>query len=79
MSHTTVLDPFRLRATMADHWAAYLRENYRNAEEVAVVFGVRFQTALNWWQGANKPSGDVVAHEVMREPQRFATYMRRHA
>lgn len=61
MSHPKVFDPRGFRARFADLWAEFLRENYRNPEEVAVSYGVRYQTAVNWWQGANRPSGDVVA------------------
>lgn len=49
------------RQFFAAKWALFVRENYRNPEEVAVVFGVRFQTALNWWNGDNAPSGFAVA------------------
>lgn len=61
MSHTKVLDPRAFRARFADYWSQFLRANYRNPEEVAVCYGVRYQTAVNWWNGANRPSGDVVA------------------
>ena len=56
-----LLDPHSFRARFAGYWSEFLQANYRNPEEVAVNFGVRYQTALNWWQGANRPSGDVVA------------------
>lgn len=61
MSQSKVLDPRSFRARFAVYWSEYLHANYANPEEVAVNFGVRYQTALNWWQGANRPSGDVVA------------------
>lgn len=61
MSQSKVIDPLTFRARFAHYWSEFLRANYRNPEEVAVAFGVRFQTALNWWQGANRPTGDVVA------------------
>jgi hypothetical protein len=60
-SWTKVLCPIKFRSRFATYWSAFLRENYRNPEEVAVCFGVRFQTASNWWNAANRPSGDVVA------------------
>lgn len=71
MSHTKVFDPRSFRARFADLWAEFLRANYRNPEEVAVAYGVRYQTAVNWWQGANRPSGDVVA----LAGRRFAEFM----
>lgn len=61
MSQVKVFDPRAFRARFADYWAEFLRQNYRNPEAVAVAFGVRYQTALNWWQGLNRPSGDAVA------------------
>ena len=61
MSLSKVLDPRAFRARFAHHWSDFLKAHYRNPEAVAVAFGVRYQTALNWWQGVNRPSGDVVA------------------
>lgn len=61
MSLPKVLDPRAFRARFAFYWSDFLRANYRNPEAVAHSFGVTFQTALNWWNGANRPSGDVVA------------------
>ena len=61
MSLSKVFEPRGFRARFADYWASFLHESYRNPEEVSVAYGVRYQTALNWWQGANRPSGDVVA------------------
>lgn len=61
MSCPKVLDPRDFRARFAHYWSDFLRANYRNPEAVAVSFGVRYQTALNWWQAVNRPSGDVVA------------------
>lgn len=61
MSFPKVFEPRAMRARFADHWAEFLRAHYRNPEEVAVAFGVRFQTAVNWWNAANRPSGDSVA------------------
>lgn len=68
-------DPRDFRARFADYWSQFLRENYRNTEEVAVSFGVRHQTAANWWNAANRPSGDVVAMAGAR----FQDYLSRHA
>ncbi|MDP0925700.1 hypothetical protein Q0601_00800 [Paracoccus onubensis] len=61
MSLPKVFDPRAFRARFAFYWSDFLRANYRNPEAVAHAFGVTFQTALNWWNGANRPSGDVVA------------------
>ncbi|WP_313349105.1 hypothetical protein [Paracoccus sp. (in: a-proteobacteria)] len=61
MSFPKVFEPRTFRARFATFWSDFIRANYRNPEEVSVAFGVTFQTALNWWNGANRPSGDVVA------------------
>lgn len=61
MSLPKVFEPRTFRARFATFWSDFIRANYRNPEEVSVAFGVTFQTALNWWNGANRPSGDVVA------------------
>lgn len=61
MSLVKVFDPRVFRARFAHYWSDFLRANYRNPEMVATAFGVTFQTALNWWNGSNRPSGDVVA------------------
>jgi hypothetical protein len=61
MSLAKVFEPRDFRVFFAQRWSNFLHENYRNPEEVSVAFGVRYQTAMNWWQGSNRPSGDVVA------------------
>lgn len=64
------------RAFFAARWAQFLRENYRNPEQVAVHFGVRFQTALNWWNGDNAPSGYAVAMAFASDPEGAAKYLK---
>ncbi|MCV2870655.1 hypothetical protein OEW28_18740 [Defluviimonas sp. WL0002] len=46
-------------------FARYLQSNFRNAEAVATSYGVRFQTALNWWNGENTASGETVARTLL--------------
>jgi hypothetical protein len=75
MSFPKVFDPEAMRLRFADLWAAFLREHYRNTEEVAHVFGVRHQTAVNWWAGTNRPTGDKVA----LVGRRFADWIERDA
>ncbi len=72
MSHAKVFDPRLFRARFAHYWSEFIRANYRSREEVAVNFGVTFQTASNWWDGANKPYGDSVA----LAGERFQEFMR---
>lgn len=75
MSLLKVFDPRYFREFFAVRWSTFLQENYQNPEEVAVIYGVRYQTALNWWQGINKPSGDVVAIACMRHGDKFTKHM----
>ena len=75
MSLTKVLDPRQFKAFFAHRFSVFLHENYRNAEEVSVVFGVRYQTALNWWQGTTKPSGDTVAYAFTRHGESLLQYL----
>jgi hypothetical protein len=64
------IDAFR--RNFAEVRKAFLRENYRNPEQVAVVYGVRFQSALNWWNGNNAGSGAFVAEDFRLHPESAA-------
>lgn len=57
MSCTKVFD---YRRAFAVRWAQFLHENYQGPEHVAMCFGVRYQTAVNWMSGANAPGGFAV-------------------
>lgn len=75
MSLSKVIDPRGFRAFFKHRFAQFLHANYRNAEEVAVVFGVRYQTGLNWWQGTNAPSGDTTTLAAMLHGQAYLDFM----
>lgn len=75
MSLSKVFDPRGFKIFFKARFAAFLKENYANAEEVAVIYGVRYQTSLNWWQGVNAPSGDTVTLAALRHGQRFIEFM----
>ncbi|MFC6585914.1 hypothetical protein ACFQDZ_00640 [Sulfitobacter pacificus] len=75
MSLTKVFDPRSFKAFFKDRFAEFLHDNYDNAEEVAVIYGVRYQTALNWWQGINAPSGDTTTLACLRHGQKFIDFM----
>lgn len=75
MSCSKVFEPRGFRAFFAARWGAFLRENYRNPEEVAAAFGVRYQTALNWWQGVNAPSGWASALASQTHAESFSEHM----
>ena len=75
MSCTKVLDSRDLRVSFARRWSRFLRENYTGPEEVAVSYGVRFQTAMNWWNALNRPSGDVVAHAFIKHGDDFKRHL----
>lgn len=63
------------RAFFRERWSRFLRANYRNPEEVAVAFNVRFQTAHNWWEGDHAPSGYAVAHAFRTHPEGAHEYL----
>ena len=69
------MDPRGFKAFFKDRFAQFLRSNYRNAEEVAVVYGVRYQTAANWWQGLNAPSGDTTTLAALMHGQTYIDFM----
>lgn len=77
MSLSKSLDPYCFKAYFKDRFSAFLQANYRNAEHVAVVYGVRYQTALNWWQGINAPSGDTTTLACIIHGQNYIDFMGR--
>ncbi|WP_121063443.1 hypothetical protein [Chachezhania antarctica] len=75
MSLSKPFEPRGFRTFFAARWSEFLHENYRNPEEVSVAFGVRYQTALNWWNGANKPGGEFVMMAVLRHGDALTKHM----
>lgn len=63
------------RDWFAPAFARWLQANFRDAELVASLFGVRYQTALNWWNGAHRASGDTVALVFMAYPQAVSWFL----
>lgn len=59
------VDAQDFRAWFRVAFARYLQENFRNAEAVASSYGVRLQTALNWWHAENTASGEQVARTML--------------
>lgn len=78
-SCSKVFEPRSFRVFFKARLSRFLRENYRNPEEVAVVYGVRYQTALNWWNATSAPSGDTVTILALRHGQTFTDFMGRGA
>lgn len=64
-------DPHRFRAVFPDRWAGFLRAHHRNPEEVAYCYDVTFRTAMNWWDGVVRPTGDKVALAAICFPADF--------
>ena len=56
-------------------FSAWLRAHHPSPEVVAATFGVRFQTALNWWNGENTASGDIVAAAFLSVPDAMAWFL----
>ena len=75
MSLSKVFEPRNFKSFFKTRFAEFLQENYGSPEEVAVSYGVRYQTSLNWWQGINAPSGDTVTLISMRHGQRYTDFM----
>ncbi|KEP68403.1 hypothetical protein DL1_11850 [Thioclava dalianensis] len=68
-------DPQPYRLEFLDRWAALIQHLFVTREDVASGFGVTFQTACNWWDGLNRPSGDKVALAAITWPDDFARFM----
>lgn len=69
------IDPEAFRLWFAPNFARYLRETFVSTEQVAVAFGVRHQTAINWWHGSNRASGDSVALALISFPAAVAWFL----
>lgn len=65
----------RVRDWFAPAFARWLQANFAGPEIVATIFGVRYQTALNWWNGAHRASGDTVALVFLSYPQALAWFL----
>ncbi|NDV53873.1 hypothetical protein [Salipiger sp. PrR003] len=59
-SRPKILDRFAVRVMAPEVWCRFLHAEFRNPEEVAAHFEVRFSTACNWWNATNRPSADKV-------------------
>lgn len=46
----------------------YLQQNFSSVEQVAAHYSVRYQTALNWWEGRNCANGYAMARTFMSQP-----------
>lgn len=62
-----VVSPHAARA----FWAGLLARRCGSREEAAVVFGVTFQCACNWFDGFSTPTGDKVLMAVRLWPEEF--------
>lgn len=56
------------RASMAERWKRFCRENFQSAAHVALVFSVNGSTAENWWEGVNAPSAFAVDYAREKFP-----------
>lgn len=54
-------------------WAGLVRRRCGTREEAAVVFGVTFQTACNWFDGFSTPTGDKVMMAIRLWPEEFSS------
>lgn len=63
------------RNWFAPAFARWLQINFSDAEAVVSTFGVRYQTALNWWNAAHRASGDTVALVFIAFPHAVAWFL----
>lgn len=61
-------DPRRYRALYADLWFRFIRGHFRDAVEVAFVFGVDAKTGRDWWEGHTRSQGWAVAWAIEHIP-----------
>ena len=57
-------------------WARFVARVCGSREECAVVFGVTFQTACNWFDGFSTPTGDKVMQASADFPEAYAAMLR---
>jgi hypothetical protein len=67
VSVAPVISPAQARG----FWAGLVARRCGSREEAAVVFGVTFQTACNWFDGFSTPTGDKVMMAVRMWPEDF--------
>ena len=68
-----VVDAHSARAA----WAAFVASVTASREDCAVVFGVTFQTACNWFDGFSTPTGDKVMQASRDYPEAYAALLAR--
>lgn len=64
-----------MRSWFAPAFARWLQANFANIEAVAVGFGIRYQTARNWWNAEHRASGDTVALVFLAFPEAVACFL----
>ena len=57
------------REAFLRQWSLLMIASFASREACAVHFGVTFQAACNWFDGANAPYGHHVAHAVRTLPR----------
>jgi len=70
-----ILSAPEFRVWFAPVFAAFLRANFASPEVVAAQFGVRFQTAVNWWNSDHRASGDTVALAFLSFPDAVTWFL----
>lgn len=81
-SWSNQFDPYALKVRAPDLWSAYFHARFNSPREVALLFDVSFQTALNWWGAVTAPASHVALLVMMTDPDAaafFADEMRRAA
>lgn len=63
------------RCAFKVRWQKLVRAHFQSPEEAALVFGVHADTAYNWWEGGNSPSGFAVGMAYDYFPEEAAKYL----
>lgn len=66
------------RDSAAQAWSGIVRRRCGSRENCAVMFGVTFQTACNWWDAWACPTGDKVMQAQAWWPEDFGGGVVRH-
>lgn len=79
-SHAKVLrlhaiDADDFRRWFAPVWAKWLTDHFRRPEIVAATFGVSNNTAVNWMQGSNRATGDMVMRAFLTFPDALTWFL----
>lgn len=65
------------RHEFALRWQGFIKAEFACASHASEAFGVRLQTAVNWFEGANSPEGHIVAAAFEMSPNMARIHLTR--